>query len=365
MAIETVVHLNPSQFGERERQLVAHGSLSASTFTYDSGVRALRLRNELGEAVTLPFQGQQIWSLQFLGRELTMKSMFDGPRLTQDYLNNYGGFLLHCGLTAMGVPTAEDSHPLHGELPNAPYQQAWVVAGEDERGAYLSLGGQYRHTVAFNHNYVARPLLTMRAGSSLLEMAFEMTNLKHTEMELMYLAHINFRPITGARLLYTAQADPEHVRVRRSIPSHVHTKPGYREFLDELQRNPALHHVLTPDLNFDPEAVLTIDYMADQDGWAHTMQLHPDGNADYVSHRPQQLNKGVRWICRTPDQDAIGIVLPATAEPEGYSAEKAKGNVKAVPAGGSWQAQFKMGALTGEQAAKMQTSIGKVTGNRD
>ena len=59
------------------------------------------------------------------GRQLTMRSMFDQPQATRNYLETYGGFLIHCGFTAMGVPTKEDSHPLHGELPNAPYRQAY------------------------------------------------------------------------------------------------------------------------------------------------------------------------------------------------------------------------------------------------
>lgn len=360
MAIETVVHLACGQFGEKERQLLAHGPLRASTFVYDSGVQALRLSNELGEAVTLPFHGQQIWSLQMLGRDLTMKSMFTEPRATREYLDNYGAFLLHCGATAMGVPTEADHHPLHGELPNAPYQKAWLVAGEDECGPYLALGGEYEHAVAFNHHYTARPLLKMHAGSALLDMSLDITNLKRTEMELMYLCHINFRPVTGSRLVYSAKADAEHVKVRRSIPPHVHTKPGYREFLDLLAREPERHHVLSADLNCDPEIVFTITYQYDEDGWAHTLQVHPDGNADYVSHRPQELDKGVRWICRTPDQDAIGIVLPATAEPEGYSAEKAKGNIKVLPAQATWHTSFRMGALTPEQAARVQETIGAI-----
>ena len=118
---------------------------------------ALRLQNELGELVLLPFQGQQIWSAAFGGRNLTMKSMFDQPRPTRNYLETYGGFLLHCGVTAMGVPAGGDTHPLHGELPNAPYQKAWLVAGEDER-ALPGLGGEYQHTVAFNINYRRRAL---------------------------------------------------------------------------------------------------------------------------------------------------------------------------------------------------------------
>ena len=59
---------------------------------------------------------------------------------------------------------------------------------------------------------------------------------------------------------------------------------------------------------------------------------------------------GVRWICRTPDQDAAGINLPATAEPEGYTAEKAKGYVKEWAAGGEWRCEYVMGARGAEEA---------------
>ena len=117
---ETIIHLTPDMFHDRERLLVEHGPLTAAAFCYDSGVAALRLRNELGELVMLPFQGQQIWSAAFGGRELTMKSMFSRPNATRNYLETYGGFLVHCGALAMGVPSGPDTHPLHGELPNAP-----------------------------------------------------------------------------------------------------------------------------------------------------------------------------------------------------------------------------------------------------
>jgi hypothetical protein len=139
-ATGTIIHLTPENFSEKEITLVENSPLSASTFRFDSGVSGIRLRNELGSLVLLPFQGQQIWSAEFHGRNLTMKSMFSQPRPTRQYLDTYGGFLLHCGATAMGVPTKDDSHPLHGELPNAPFQHAYLAVGEDERGLYLGLG---------------------------------------------------------------------------------------------------------------------------------------------------------------------------------------------------------------------------------
>ena len=209
------VHLHRHYFGELERPLLEHGPLSASTFLFDTGVHALRLKSDRVDLLMLPFQGQQIWRAVVDGRNLTMGSMFDEPQPTVDYLRTYGGFLIHCGVTAMGVPGEGDAHPLHGELPNAPFGKAHVVIGEDERGAYIGLGGEYQHTVAFSHNYAARPLVKVYEDFARFTMELNVHNLKRTEMELMYLAHINFRPVDNGRLVYSAPADPEHVRVER------------------------------------------------------------------------------------------------------------------------------------------------------
>ena len=205
---ETRLFLSPALFSEREQVLVEHGPLTASTFRYESGVYALRIKNERGQLILLPFQGQQVWSATFDGRDLTMRSMFDQPRATRTYLENYGGLLIHCGMTAMGVPTAQDSHPLHGELPNAPYQKAWLTAGEDDNGLFLELGGEYQHTVAFNFNYIASPTTRLHAGRTLFKIGMTVTNLKNTPMEYMYLAHIELPPGRDhSRLVYSAPYD--------------------------------------------------------------------------------------------------------------------------------------------------------------
>ena len=260
----------------------------------------------------------------------------------------------------MGVPTAEDSHPLHGELPNARYQEAFLFTGEDERGPYLALGGRYRHTVAFSYNYAAEPLVTLRPDSSLFDIGLSVTNLKRTPMEYMYLAHVNFRPVDDGRLLYSAPISADSIRVRSSVPSHITPGPGYIEFLDELKIHPDRHHTLRPDLAFDPEIVFFIDYLQDSDGWAHSLQVHPDGSADYIGHRPEQLDVGVRWISRTPDQDALGILLPATAEPEGYAAEKAKGNVQILEGGATWRCDLIAGAMPATEAERMADHIASI-----
>jgi hypothetical protein len=361
---QSLFHLYPDMFSVRERPLLESGNLKASIFRYESGVCALRMSNDRGALIMLPFQGQQIWSANFDGRELTMRSMFDQPRATQIYLETYGGFLLHCGATAMGVPGPQDSHALHGELPNAPYQKAALLLGEDDLGPFIALTGTYQHTVAFNYNYTAIPLVKIHSGSALFSVDITIRNQKNTPMPLMYLAHANFRPVNESRLVYSAQTDPAHVRVRSSIPPHIHPRPEYKDFLAELTRDPSRHHILRTDLAFDPEVVFFIDYLADDQGWAHSLQIHPSGSADYIAHKPQELRKGVRWISRTPDQDALGLILPATAEPEGYLAELAKGNVMQLEAHSGYEIHMRMGALTAAEALAMENKISAIVAER-
>jgi hypothetical protein len=72
------------------------------------------------------------------------------------------------------------------------------------------------------------------------------------------------------------------------------------------------------------------------------------------------LDKGVRWISRTGDQDALGLILPATAEPEGYLAEKAKGNIKVLPPQGQFHFELEMGMLTPAEAQHMEEKITQI-----
>lgn len=356
MESETLFPLYRHYFIENEKTILEKGNLHASAFRYAGGVEALRVKNGIGEIIVLPFQGQQVWRAQFRGRELTMKSMFPEPRPTQNFEANYGAFLIHCGATAMGDPAPEDKHPLHGELPNAHYQEAYLKVGEDRRGRYIQVGGRYQHTIAFACNYLAEPGVKLYEGTSLLTISMSITNLKRSPMELMYLAHINFRPIDGGRLVYSALAKPEHVRVRPYAPG-LAVPPGYEEFIRDLGRYPEKHHEMNAQAHFDPEAVFFIDYLADADGWAHTLQILPDGSADYVRYRPAQLPKGLRWISRTPDQDALGMCLPATAESEGYLKEKEKGNLKILGAGERFTCEFEAGALDAAVAKAVQRKI--------
>ena len=356
MAVRIALHR--SSFEDRERRLLEVGEFTVSAFRYDSGIEALRVGNARGEIIVLPFKGQQIWRAGFDGRDLTMRSMFDEPVDTQAYLETYGAFMIHCGLAGLGAPGPDDTHPLHGELPNAPFQKAWLEINEG--GGTVTVGGSYQHTVAFSTNYLATARVAMTAGSALLGVSLAVENLKRTPMDLMYLAHANFRPVDHGELHYTASYDAKSVRVRTSVPSHISPKPDYMAFIEKLAQDPLPHHRMDPSLAFDPEVVFSIDMKADDEGLAHAMQAHPDGTADYIGFRPDQAPICTRWVCRTPDQDGLGIAFPATAEVEGYTAEKAKGHLIELAGGAVWNIDIKMGLLTAPEAAGLKDRIDAV-----
>ena len=355
------LHLSNATFGDKETLLAEGGGFRLTTFRYASGIAALRVQNKRGEIIVLPYRGHQIWRAVFDGRDLTMKSMFDEPVVTNAYLETYGAFFIHCGASAMGAPGPGDRHGLHGELPNAPYQKGWIVL--DEAKGTCTIAGSYHYTVAFSTNYLATSSYVMEADSALLDVSLQVDNLKKTPMDLMYLAHANFRPVDNGELVYSAPYTPEAVRVRLAIPAHITPKPGYREFLTELSKNPVIHHTLAPTMAFDPEVAFTVDMTAGKDGFAHALLKRPDGTADYIRYKPAQAQKCIRWICRTPDQDAIGMAFPSTSETEGYTAEKKKGNVVEVAGGASWRVDMRLGALTKPQTDAVVREIAQINGS--
>lgn len=295
-----------------------------------------------------------------------MKSLFEHPRPVSPsrpwaYLETYGGFFLHCGALRFGVPGEGDDHQLHGELPNAPYQEAWLEVGEDaERGPYIALSGRYTHKRSFTHSYEAVPRVALHAGATTVPVSMALRNDFHKPMDLMYMAHANFRPRPGGRLVYTAESTPESVKLRASIPGHVTPTPEYLAFLERVGRDPSPLDQLTPEVlaSLDPECVFYVDYQHDDEGHAHTMQVLPGGGgAHYIRHSPAQLPMGVRWMVVDGSQEALGMCLPATAHPEGYTIEAAKGNVRSLEAGGTVRFDLECGLLDAAAATRMEHHI--------
>jgi hypothetical protein len=335
-------------FGDAESTLASYAGLTASTFTYRSGVLGLRLANHQGHVSLLPFQGQQIWDAEFRGRQLGMRSIFAEPRPTRDFLSTYGALLIHCGVTAMGNPGAADSHPLHGELPNAPYDDAALLIGDDSAGPYMALTGSLHGARAFDYHYAVSTTAILHGSGCRIGALLSLRNLSSKPLPYMYLAHINFRPVDGSVLLDTASSSGG-VRV---LSADLDASQ-----LELIREQPERHRTMSPSLRYDPELVLALDCVAGADGLVHAMQVHPDGQADFVTYHSADFGHAVRWISRGDGRDALGLLLPSTAEPDGYEAEKAKGNLKVLASQSVVSFAVEFGALDQREAAELREKI--------
>jgi hypothetical protein len=355
------VSLRKTDFVEKERTFIDFEDLKASLFLYGSGVHAVKVANEHGHIIVLPYKGQQVWNAFFRGRYLNMKTMYEEPKNTDFFLNTYGCFVMHCGPLRMGCPGPEDDHVLHGELPYADYDEAALVMGEDEKGRYIGITGVYDYNRAFGEKYQARPLVKLHEGSSLVDILMTIENYSHYPMELMYMCHVNFRPVEYGKIVQSVDWTREHMKVRTVIPEHVKASRTFVDFLAKLEETPRLTEVIKPEDEYNPEIAFFIHSpRVDENGWSHYMQVHPDGSADYIRYKPEELDHNTRWISRTEDQAGLGLALPATCDPEGYSAEKKKGNIKEIPASSSVSFSVVAGHLNQEEANEMETHINKI-----
>jgi len=349
------LNLQKSFFTYNKEVLAEHGSFKIEAFRYPSGVEALSVENEKCSFIFTPFKGQQIWHFAVDGEEISMQTGVKEPQDTMVYLQNYGGFLYHCGIISFGAPDAE--HPHHGEIPNAIYDKAYLICDEDEGGKYIALGGELNHNTAFVRRYKFVPEIKIYENSSVFKINVSIENLRSYPLEWSYLCHINFRPFEGAQLLASTRYDNEHIKLYRSEGS-----PELLEYFDKLEKDfSIMNKVDKASQVYDPEICFGVKYIPDENNRGYTMQ-YTDKGACYVSHPADILTNGVRWISRTNNEDAMGMVLPATGEHLGYANAKEKGQLKVLEPNGKLNFTIEAGYIDAEAAAEVKVKIAKIVG---
>jgi hypothetical protein len=324
------ITLRRESFTDKERETVqCAGRLRASAFRFDTGIEAIRLSNARGHVVVLPYLGQMIWRAEFDGVQLSMQSLFTVPRPAKTIVETYGCLAYHPGLLRNGVPGAGDMHPPHGEAPCAEMDEAGLACGTDARGAWIAVTGARDYAIGFGAHYLATPRVVLRADESGCEIVMEVENLSASPMELMYMCHVNFAYAPGARIVQPVPFTPQHVIARTSIPAHVLPTPEYRAQIEAFAANPERLRVLNPDERCDPEQVFYIKGLKrGADGLVHFMLARREGDAFAIAWDPESMPHAIRWILDNTDQRVAAFAMPATCEPEGYTAEKRKGNVR-------------------------------------
>ncbi len=345
-------------FGEKERTFAETDGVSVSLFRYDTGVEAVRLSNERGHVIVLPFLGQMLWEGSFDGVRLGLGHHFPAPRPAHVITGTYGCLTFHSGLLANGCPSLKDTHQLHGEFSCASLESAALEIGRDTAGSYVRLHGTYEFIEGFGPHYLATPSVTLRPGETQVSVAMQVENHSYLPMDLMYMCHINMPFVPGGRILQGAAFTPENVRVRTAIPAHVHPSPAYRALLDELAHDPGRMATLDPALSFDPEQVFYVSNLPrDGAGLTQVMLRRPEGDGFLVEYDQRQFPYLVRWLYNNPDTQVAAIALPATCYPEGHAAEKAAGRVRELAPGAQEKFCVSLGYLDRPAASELENKL--------
>ena len=347
------IPLDPAQFSDAPRVLVRMAGLTVTGFRYPTGVAGMRIENARGFVVVLPWMGQIVWDAAFDGVRLTMGSLFDAPRPATEIVETYGCFAFHSGLLRNGCPGPEDTHALHGEMACAAMDECKIEVGDGFARAVSSR----LFVRGFGNRYVARASVTLRPGATEFDIGMDVENTGGAPMDLMYMCHVNFGFVPGGRIVQAAPFTPEAVAVRTATPSHVPSSPAHQALVAALARDPSATETL--DTRYDPEQVFYLHGLrTDAAGDTHLMLRRPEGDAFSMSFSPAQFPHAVRWLMCNADHQVAAFALPSTCEPEGYAAERRKGNVATIAAGGARRFTVRAGYLDATGAAAREAAIG-------
>jgi len=350
--------LQRSYFGEKERVAAEIGGVTASLFRYDTGVEAIRLSHARGHVIVLPYLGQMVWSAVFDGVELAMQSMFAAPRPAKIIVETYGCLAYHAGILRNGVPSAADSHVLHGEAPCAEMDVAGIACGGGATGRWIAVTGEREYAMGFGAHYLARPRVLLREGATSIDIEMVVDNRSAAPMDLMYMCHVNFAFAEGARIVQSAPFTPEHVITRTAIPGHVTPTDDYRALLAILAADPARMERLDEANRYDPEQVFYIKGAEKgSDGLVHYLMKRREGDAFSIAWDSDVMPHTIRWVLANSDQRVAAFAMPATCEPEGYTAEKRKGHVRSLAGGARARFVTHVGYVDGAHADAAAQSI--------
>ena len=308
-------------FTEHPRTLVQSGAFSVSAFRYASGVEGLKIENSRGHLIVLPWMGQMIWDACFDGRDLTMRNMFSQPKPAAEVAATYGCFAFHSGLLANGCPSPEDTHLLHGEMPCAPMDEAWL----ELEGDSVAIHGRYEYVMGFGHHYQSEPAVVLRADSALFEIRMAVTNLASVAMPLQYMCHMNYAYVAGAT--FSQNIPDEALKLRESIPAHVKPTPQWLAFNQRIIEGKEVLTSLNAPERYDPEIVFFADAL---DAFTPVVEFRmtaPDGTTFLTRFSSAEFGAATRWILYNGDQQVAAFALPATCRPEGFLAAQRSGTL--------------------------------------
>lgn len=359
----TRVFFKPSFFGERGFQILSDDEFSAKAFRYESGVEGLEIVNSCSTMVVLPYMGMQVWFVNFNGELVSQKSMFDMPLNNTLFGDNYGGFLYHCGLNNINAPDLNDvQYPIHDVLPFARFEKTYTGIGEDTKGRFLAVGGTYTFRNSQELYWTYTPELRLYEGKTVVEMSATIENYRMRPFNYFWMCHMNWLGVDGSKFIYSCPKDSKHIYLDEVEEDATDPRSfALHEYSQKLKRNPLLADILDSKCQvYDPELCFNYRYEADQEGWAHSLMVRPNGSSYYVSWEIEKAPYAIRWLCRTGNEDGVGIALPSTGTNRGTSYQRDKGHYNTLEPNSSDTIKWKFGLLQQAETKQMTTYIKQI-----
>lgn len=316
------IKLSHQMFSQSEFELYKDDNFSAKTFLYPSGVEGLRLTNQRGELVVLPFMGLIIWDVVFDGISLKMKDMFSQPLPGKGIADTYGCFQFTSGLLGNGTPAPEDDYQLHGEFPTSKMAHTYLTIGEDT----LTIHADFEYVKGFGDHYLSEPSVMMRANSGLFDINLDVTNLSHAQaMPLQYMCHMNYAYAKNAHI--EQNLPDEAFKLRKTVPAHVHPTDAWLAYNDQLKASGELINDLTDEAHYDPEIVFFSRDLTQYTDEAK-FRMHLDDSHNFLTKfKTEQFPIVTRWLLYNADQQVAAFALPGTSTPEGKAAATKAGTL--------------------------------------
>jgi len=323
----------------------------------EKGVRAIEIRTGTGfRFIVLPDRGLDISHAEYNGIPLNWRSPtgdvapeFYDPRGLEWLRGFFGGLLVTCGLTQVGVPTVDNGEELglHGRYSYIPARNVYADGYWEGDEYYIVVRGKVREARVFGPNIVLEREISTKISERRLFIKDRVINEGWDSHPLMILYHFNIGwPVVdeGAKLVLTSKA-----YVPRDKDAWVEPEK-YDTFTEPTKgfKERVYFHLMT----------------GDEQGYAYAGILNWNLEMGvYAKFKVSQLNRMIEWKMMGEGLYVVGIE-PSNCFVLGRRKERELGTLEFLKPGEDKILEIEFGVLLGNELKEFEDTVNRVTGGR-
>ena len=331
-----------------------------------AGVRIMRLEDGKGEGVrlieartgtgfrfnVLPSRGMDVSFAEYKGIPLSWRSCtgdvspaFYEPEGDEWHRLFYGGMVITCGLSNVGLPCVDQGEQLgrHGRISATPAESVYADGLWEGDEYHFTIQGRMKQATFWGENLTLTRRIHSRLGASSFRIEDEVENNGFDPAPLMFLYHVNI----GFPLL--SEESTIHIPSEKTVPLDASVDAAdFGRF-----------HAPMPDA---PSQVFYHEAISDSDGIVTVALINERLQLGlYLRYNKDQLKNLVQWKMLGQGAYVLGIE-PANCHVEGRAAERARGTLEFLPPGGKRQFHLELGVLASEdEIRECRTRIEELT----